>query len=254
MDRQLLEDVLGRVEQAAEGAVRSAAELGRIFKQAKAAASKGKLSDLDRAIDQASQQLAAAAERLRILDESWVFDAASYFDSGAYGEELLAALEKEDLRPVERDGRILSFPSIVRILPSEQAIEIDRKKERSVRPSVVAAGLKKGRLKKAGLRPEQLIEVLYSAYRPLVAQHKRVGNVKLLDIHALLTQLPHAKEYSRPEFARDLLQLDMSGVRKTKGGQRLELRADTSARGGATLSAVTPEGEVRIYSSIEFKS
>jgi hypothetical protein len=254
MDRSLLEDALSRVEQAADGAMRSTADLGRIFKQAKTAAAKGKLSDIDRAIDQARQQLATASERLRLLEASWDFNAAVHFDTGAYGDELLSAMEREDLRPVERDGRILSFPSIVRILPAEQAIEIDRKKERSVRPSVVAAELKKRRSKKAGLRPEQLVEVLFAAYQPLVARQKGIGVVKLLDIHALLTQLPQAKEYSRPEFARDLLQLDMSGVRQTKGGQKLELRADTSVRGGAVLSAVTPEGEVRIYSSVEFKS
>ncbi len=102
------------------------------------------------------------------------------------------------------------------------------------------------------MRPEQMIEVLYNVWEPLAARPQTTGLVRLVAIFDLLTLLPQAREYTRPEFARDLLQLDMSSVRATRAGHRIRLRADTAAKGASVLSAVTPEGEVRIYSSIEF--
>lgn len=252
MQQVTLEATLAEVEAASERATASAAELVRLLKQARASAATGKLPDLDRALGQARQQVSLVQERLSTLEDSWRLDARAHFDSGAYTRELLQEMERQGLGPAERDGRILSYPSIIRVLPAEQALDIDRRKERRVRPSFVSGELKKHRDRKTGIRPEQMIEILYRAYEPLVARQKGTRVVRALAIYELLTELPHAKEYSKPEFARDLLQLDMSSVRATKGGKKLELRADTAAKGSAVLTAVTPDGEVRIYSGVEF--
>jgi hypothetical protein len=248
-----LEEALAAVESAADRVASSTAELTRGLKHAKTAATTGKIADMEKAITQARQQLALVEDRLASLESSWDFDARAHFETGAYAQELMAAIESQDLRPIERDGRILCFPSILRVVPGEQALEIDRKKERRVRPGFVAAELKKHRGRKTGIRPEQLIEILYNTYDPLVARQKGTRVVRVADIYDLLTQLPQAREYSKQEFARDLVQLDMSAVRATRAGHRLELRADAGARQSATLSGVTPEGEVRLYSGVEFK-
>ncbi len=248
-----LEATLSAFQEAADRALASATGLTRLLKQARTAAITGKLPDLEKALAQSRQQLTLIQERLTALEATWSFDARAHFDSGAYASELIEEIERQDLRPIDRDGRILCYPSILRINPAEQALEVDRKKERRVRPSFVAAELKKHAGRKTGMRPEQMIEILYRAYEPLVARQKGTRVVRATDIFDLLTQLPQAKEYSKQEFARDLLQLDMSAVRETKKGHTLKLRADTGAKGSAVLAAVTPEGEVRIYSGVEFK-
>lgn len=247
-----LEAELAQVESAAQLATTTAGILVRQLKSARAAAVTGKLPELERAIAQAREQLAAVQEGLDTLERSWSFDARGYFEGGGYTRELLEEIERQGLAAAERDGRVLCYPSIVRVLPGELALEIDRKKERRVRPGFVAAELEARRGRKAGIRPEQMVEVLYKAYQPLVTSRKGSGVVRALEIFDLLTVLPHAREYSKQEFARDLLQLDMSEVRTTKSGSRLFLRADTSAKGSGVLAAVTPDGEVRIYSGVEF--
>lgn len=251
-EQKTLEAALTEVEEAASRTLAAAGAVTRTIKQARAAASTGKLPDMVKSIAQARQQLALLDDQVRELESSWSFDAEAYFGSGGYARELLAAIEARELRPVERDGRILCYPSILRIVPGEQALEIDRKKERRVRPGFVAAELSKRAGRRTGMRPEQMIEVLYNVWEPLAARPQATGLVRLVAIFDMLTLLPQAREYTKPEFARDLLQLDMSSVRTTRAGHRLKLRADTAAKGASVLSAVTPEGEVRIYSSIEF--
>lgn len=248
-----LEDALASVADAATGGIASTAELAKSLKHAKTAAATGKLAELEKAITQARQQIAIVAERISILESTWDFDAQAHFESGAYKRELLDAITRAELKPADRDGRILCYPSVLRIMPNDQTLEIDRKKERRVRPSFVAAELKKHRGKKTGIKPERLVNILYTAYDVLVAGQKGTRVVRVLDIYALLTQLPQAREYSRQEFARDLLLLDMSDVRSTNAGKRIELYADTGARNTSVLSAVTPDGDVRLYSGVEFK-
>lgn len=253
MTQKSLESALDVVGEAVHGAMTSTAELTKTLKQARSAAATGKLSDIDKTITQARQQLAIVAERIAILEASWNFEAARHFESGAYAQELLGAIAEAGMKPVDRDGRILSYPSILRVMPADQTLEVDRKKERRVRPSFVAAELRKRREKKTGIAPDRLIEILYRAYEALVAGRKGSGVVRVMDIYDLLTQLPQAREYTKPEFGRDLVRLDMSDVRATRGGKRIALRADTAAKGSAVLSAVTPDGEVRLYSGVEFR-
>lgn len=253
MTQRSLESALNDLTEAVTGAVTSTTELAKTLKHARTAAATGKLADIDKSITQARQQLAIITERISLLESSWDFDARQYFESGDYTRELLAAMANEGLKPVDRDGRIMSYPSILRVMPADQTLEVDRKKERRVRPGFIAAELRKHRDKKTGIAPERLIEILYRAYGALVAGGKGTGIVRVMDIYDLLTQLPQAREYTKPEFGRDLVRLDMSDVRATKAGKRLELRADTAAKGAAVLSAVTPDGEVRLYSGVEFR-
>jgi hypothetical protein len=252
MEGKTLESALADLESTAERALGAVGELARLVKRVRAAAQTGKIADIERSVAQLDERLSAAAADCRTLGEGWQFDTRGYFASGDYLAELLAAIEQEDLRPAERDGRILSYPSIVRVLPGDQTVEIDRKKERRVRPRVVAAELKKRRDRRTGIRPEQMIEILFRAWSALVVAQRGSQVVRAAEIFDLLTQLPQAREYSQAEFARDLLQLDMSEVRATKAGRRLELRADAGAKRGAVFSAVTPDGEVRLYSGVEF--
>ena len=72
-------------------------------------------------------------------------------------------------------------------------------------------------------RAEQFLESLASGYELVVARAgKEAGAVaRLVDIWAVLTLLPgQGKEYTRPEFARDLYLLDQSGDQAGQGRAR----------------------------------
>ncbi len=66
------------------------------------------------------------------------------------------------------------------------------------------------------------------------------ATVKLASVYSVLTLLPGAsRDYTRPEFARDLYLLDQSGVTVTKNGRVLSLPASALTRGSGVLTTVT---------------
>lgn len=246
-----LESALAGLEAEVEATQRTVGELAKTLKSLKSAAANGKIGDIEKNLSGSQQQAEMVRERLRILEESWTFDTRSHFETGDYERELVTAIQRENLKAISRDGRILCFPSILRVLTADSVVEIDRKKERRLRPSLIALELKKQQSKRTGIQPEKLVEILHEAYSALVANQK-TRIVRLATIYDLLTLLPPAGEYSRQEFARDLLQLDMSKVRATRNGKRIRFHASAAAKSGAVLTTVSPEGGVKIYASVEF--
>ncbi|HMQ28142.1 MAG TPA: hypothetical protein PKA98_19290, partial [Acidimicrobiales bacterium] len=79
------------------------------------------------------------------------------------------------------------------------------------------------------------------------------ATVKLADVYRVLTVLPgSARDYSKPEFARDLYLLDQSGVTTTRDGRVLSLPASALTRGSGVLTTVTRGGQEKVYAGISF--
>ena len=152
----------------------------------------------------------------------------------------------------------MCYPSLVRVLPGELAIEVDRRRERRLRPSVVVELL--GRAQQAGpkAKPEPFLASLLAAYDYVVAvQGKTAGAVvRLVDVYAVLTLLPgQSRDYTKPEFARDLYLLDRSGVTATGSpGRRLRWAASTGTKQAGVLTTVSLSGQQQRYWGIAFEA
>jgi hypothetical protein len=78
--------------------------------------------------------------------------------------------------------------------------------------------------------------------------------VKLVDVHGVLTIMPgSAREYTRPEFVRDIYLLDQSGIVLTKRGRRMSLPASALTRSAGVLRTVTRNGQAKDYAGISFE-
>lgn len=250
-----LEEALARTEADADGALSAINTASKELRKAKSAAAAGSLRDLARAVRAADGAAAAARESAARLVDGWSFDERAYFESGAYAEELQRVAAERGLTLVEQDGRLLTYPSVIRVVPGDAAVEVNRKRERRVRPAVLVERLRAAQQNPPRLRAEQFLETLYRAYELVRARDRRAeaATVKLLDVYGVLTPMPgQARDYSKPEFARDIYLLDRSGVVETRDGLRLTLPAATGTRGPATLSTVTPEGQLKVYYGIAF--
>jgi hypothetical protein len=249
------EEALRGAERDAEAALRSLAAAVKEARRAKAAASQGTVRDLQQSLDAAVRLADQAAEAVRDLREGWRFDVAQWFASGEYTKELLAQAAESGVQAFESDQRILSYPTIVEV-SADTTVVIDRKKERRVRPSVVVRHLAQLQQRPPNFKPQPFIETLAAAY-DLVVAAKRVRSgapVKLVDVHGVLTLLPGAaREYTKPEFARDLYLLDQSGVVETKDGRHLSLPASALTRGSGVLTTVTRGGQTKVYAGIAFE-
>lgn len=247
-----LEEALVDLERGADTTLHALLSAVKEAKRVKAAAAAGTLRDVEQALHSAARLAEQAAETAVELEASWRFDSSGYFASGGYTKELLARAADAGLRAVEADERILCYPSIVAISPADTTVVIDKKKERRTRPSVVVAHLAALQQREPNFRPQPFIESLARAY-DLVAPRKG-ATVKLVDVYAVFTLLPgSARDYTKPEFARDIYLLDQSGVTATKDGRTLRLPASALTRGSGVLTTVTRTGQVKMYAGITFE-
>jgi len=242
--------------QQVEATLRTAAALTRELKKAKAGAASGQLREMRRALDAASAlagELAAGAERAA---GSFDVDDQDYLASGSFTKELLALAAARGVSMFEADDRLLCYPSLIRVLPGDAAVEIDRRREKRLRPSVLVDRLASAQSMPPRFRPEPFLESLEAGYElALAADDKRAGAVvRLVDVWGVLTLLPgQSRDYPRPEFARDLYLLDQSGLTTSKKSKRaLRWHASTGSRGSGTLTTVARTGQQQLYWGISF--
>jgi hypothetical protein len=257
--RARLEDALAKTESDADALLKAASTLTGAVKKFRVAAQVGNLRELRPAIAAAESALAGVTRQLANARDGWDFDEEDYLANGSFVEELLAAARSMGVRIFERDDRLYSYPVLVRVLASERALQIDKSRERRLRPTVLVNHLKDLQRRPPRFRPEAFLEALYSAYVTLVRQRgKQLTNLtpveELLRIYDLLTLLPgQSREYSRQEFARDIYLLDRSGVTTTRQGHIVSLPASTGTRSPSrTLRAIAEDGQEKMYYGISF--
>lgn len=255
-DSSGLEGTLARAENEVDTAAKAVAALGRELKKARAAAASGQVRDLRRVLDATRSMAAEVTRQVEAAADAYDVDEPEYLSSGAYTKELLAAAEAAGVAMFPDDDRLLCYPSIVRVLPGDLALEIDRRRARGIRPSRVVEQL--GKAQRAGPRfkAAPFLASLIGAYDLVVAgQGKSPGAVvRLVEVYAALTLLPgQSREYTRAEFARDLYLLDQSGAVESGGGRRLRWAASSGTRQAGVLTTVTRSGAQQRYWGIAFE-
>jgi hypothetical protein len=251
-----LEAALLALESEATAMLQAVASLARVAKKAKAAAGVGNVRDIPQALAAVAQLAADAAAAAERLEAGWSFDAEEWFGSGRYTKELLSMAAEAGVSAFEFDERILCYPVIVQVSSSDATVSIEKKKERRVRPSVVVAVLETLQQREPKFKPEAFIESLATAYDLVISSKAmRTGTpVKLVDVHGVLTLMPgSAREYTRPEFVRDIYLLDQSGIVLTKRGRRMSLPASALTRSAGVLRTVTRNGQAKDYAGISFE-
>lgn len=249
------EAAMSAAQQNAEVALKSAGVVTRELRKARAAAVTGQVRELRRALSGAVAQAEEAAGLARQALESFDFDDADYLASGGYVKELLALAAERAVGLFEEDERLLCYPSVVRIVPGDSAVEIDRKRERRLRPSVLLDRLAAAQQKPSRFRADHLMEAIVGSYDLVVARggKKPDAVVRLLDIWDVLTLLPgQSRAYTKQEFARDLYLLDQSRVMQTRDGRALRWHASSGTRTPGVLTTVSRGGQRQQYWGVSF--
>ena len=250
------EAALSATEAQAAATLQSAAALTRELKRVKAGSAAGQTRELRRALETAETLAAQLAEAAQSLRAGYDLDEQAYLASGAYAKELLDTAANAGVDLFEEDERLLCYPSLVRIMPDQISLEIDRKRERRLRPTVIVALLAAAQRRGPRFRPEPFLDSLRNAYKLVVARDGKRPDavVRLIDIWAVLTMLPgQGREYTKQEFARDLYLLDQSGLATTsRSTRRLRWSASTGTKGAGVLTTVTRGGQQRRYWGIAF--
>lgn len=244
-----LEAALAAAQADAEAVLKSAAAVTKELKKARAGAVTGQVRDLRKALDAAaalSAELAASVVQARA---GFDVDEGDYLASGGYAKELLALAAERGVAMFEEDERLLCYPSLLKLLPGDAAVEIDRRREKRLRPSVVVEALAAAQQRPPRFKAEPFLESVAGAYALLGGE----GVVRLFDVWEVLTLLPgQARDYTKPEFARDLYLLDQSRVTRTKAGLGLRWHASSGTRGAGVLTTVAKTGQQQRYWGVSF--
>lgn len=222
-------------------------------KKAKVAAASGSIKDLHMSLEAAKGLGEQVQASLADLQLSWTFDAQQYFASGGFIDELLAKAQSEGVSAFAVDEKILCYPTIVQIASAETTVFIDKARVRNVRPSVLVRLLKSIQTRPPKFKADAFLESLSDAYDLVRAKRAAPdGSVeRLIDVYSVLTLLPGSnRDYTKPEFARDIYLLDQSGIVTTKNGRTLTLPASALTRGSGLLSTVSRTGQEKIYVGI----
>jgi len=250
-----LEGALAATEERVDAALRAAAAVTRELKKAKTGAARGQVRDLRRALASAQALAGEATRAAEGAAASFAFDEQEHLATGSYTQELLDAAAAQDVKIFAADERLLCYPSLIKVLPGDAAVEIDRRRERRLRPSVLVGLLAATQARPPRFRPEPFLESLASGYDLMRSQEQQRDGavVRLVDVWGVLTLMPgQQREYTRPEFARDLYLLDSSGLATAKSGRLLRWHASSGTRGSGTLATVAQTGQQQLYWGISF--
>lgn len=255
VDTTTIEAALAEAEAEVEAAARSANVLAGELKRARAAAASGQVRELRRALDAAAEHGRELARAVAQVRDSYDVDETELLASGAYAKELLATAAEAGVAMFEEDDRLLCYPSIVRVVAADLALEIDRKRVRGLRPTVVVAALEQAQNAGPRFKAQPFLASLVAGYDLVLArQHKAPGAVvRLIDVYVVLTLLPgQTRDYTKPEFTRDLYLLDQSGITEV-GGRRLRWSASTGTKGAGVLTTVARSGQQQRYWGVAFE-
>jgi hypothetical protein len=250
------EKAFAGVQKTAETAAQAATKVAGAAKVLAKTARQGDLAKLRKAVEQLGTALDTASTEVSNARESWPFsgDEEEEYLRNEFETELLAAAKAAGVSMVARDEGLVCFPSLLKVVPGERAMRIDRKRVATLRPSFLVAALYAAQAKKSRFDAPRFLESLYNAYVLLVGEDEIGSTIPLVRVHEVFTLLPGAAaEYGQAEFGRDLLMLDQSNVTNTKRGATISLPASTGTKGSrTTLSIVGRDGNVVTYYGLRF--
>lgn len=258
------EDGFSAAESAADSILAVLNEAGTIARQLRKASQEGNIAAIRRLNQRLVPVTSAIGQAVSNASTAWPFseeDERLYLEQ-SYSAELQGEAERRGVQVIEQDSRLIVHPLVVRVLPGDRAIRIDRRQTSTIRPSKVVADLEKLQKSPSRFRPQPFLESLYEAYlnqsQTNTADRLKLGGagqvVRLDPIYNMFTGLPGSRrEYSRLDFARDLYTLQESGVREVRAGARVSFPASTGTRSArGAFSFVGPSGESVLFYGIQF--
>jgi hypothetical protein len=248
------EEAFDQAEKAAQAAQRAAQRLASAAKALAKAAAEGDIGRIRRAGDKLSEEAETARHEAANASAAWSLDSETeeQYLRAEYVEELLHSADANGLKMQRHNGAIIAYPLIIRVLPGQRAVVLNRRRVSGLRPSKLVARLKASQNRASRGSPQAFLETLFSAHK-LVAQGERAGAaVSLEEIFRVLTLSP-GSDYSKEDFARDLLSLDRSGITTTRSGARVSLPASTGTKDSRhTFVCATADGEIVTFYGIKF--
>lgn len=258
------EQAFSDMEAVAASTLKSATDLAKLARALQKAAQDGNINAIKRVCSRLRPALGSLRQEITNANETWPFtdEEEENYLKEHYANELCHTAREKKLSIHERDGRLISYPSIAQILPGDRAVRIDRKKVSTLRPSCLVEFLIERQKKPPRFRSDAFLEALYTMYLLISGEQPsaRLINdgygpvVPLVEVYKAFTSLPGSKrEYDNVDFARDVYALESSGLSRTKKGARVSFPSSTGAKRARDIfQFVGPDEQLITYYGIQF--
>jgi len=259
-----LEEAFAHSEQIATIVQKSAARVVSSARSMAKAASTGNIAAVKRYQQNLDETLATLQQEVIKARNCWPFteEQERQIFAERFASDLIRCAEENELTIHEQDGALISHPSIVRLMPSDCTVKIDRKKVSTIRLSTLVDILIRNQRKSSSFAAGRLLEAMYNVYQD-IADRPSVDLLPgasapvapLARIYKLLTALPGvAREYDRSDFARDLYTLEIDGPHSTRKGAKVSFPSSTGTRRRSSdvFSFIGSDGNRVEYYGIQF--
>jgi hypothetical protein len=227
-----LESALASHEQAVDRAAREVARLTSAIRTWKKACQTGHMANRKRYAENCVKFLEEAESAIRAAADGWTFDVQSYLEGSGWREEVEGeARGRYGLRVHRNEAarQLISSPVAVSALPGRAILRIGRASWPAIRPSAVAAELKRLHDRVSDANSQEFLESLYAACMRQVREGtaRRASGmvyVKLRDAYELFCLAPGYRRENPPQvFGEALYALHHSdSVRTTRAGKKFE--------------------------------
>ena len=253
-------------ENAADSVLTTLGEVSKLARQLRKEARDGNIAGVRRSAERLQDGLNLIMQEVANALDAWPFtpEEEQMYLRDQYHGELIEEARKKNLQIFYRDGNLVAHPSIIRVMPVDRKVQINRTETLKIRPTKIATDLE-ALQKRTRRNPQTFLEDLYRAYVRLTSirqsdamEFGAAGQVvqlkRIYDDISLYTRLSGARlEYTLLDFAQDLYSLEDSDIRQTRTGARVSFPASTGTRGtSGTISFVGPNGESILYYGIQF--
>lgn len=246
-----LERALERHQVAVQTAASAAKRLIAAVKSWDKACSSGHMANRRRAAEAAQQILDELQSTVNAAASSWDFDIGSYLDRGLWRREVIQAAQQDhELRVLddEATGQLISTPVTIQLARARECLRIGGQTWPEIRPSVVAAELKRRRDKVGDASAQELAERLFAACRREQQDDRPFITFRIA--YELFSLAPGWKKANpRSAFGESIHALYVSDVKETRSGSVLQWEWPTGNVKAADLFPVRAEDgrEMRYY-------
>ena len=152
------EEAFDNATKVADLALKANQDLLKQLRRLRKASQDGNITAVKREQGRLSEALSKVSEAVSDASVAWSYDdgeEVQYLraDDG-YAAELRRVASEKGLVIRERDGQLICHPFIVRIIPGERAVRIDKKKVSAIRPSHLTEVLVKAQKSPPRYRPQ----------------------------------------------------------------------------------------------------
>ena len=121
-------------EKAADSVLNALNEATRIARQLRKASQDGNIAAVRRLSERLDPAVNLIRQEVANASAAWPFTAEEEREylEGEYSSELQAQAENRGVQMFARDGRLIVHPLVVRVLPGERAVRVDRRQSANI--------------------------------------------------------------------------------------------------------------------------